>query len=51
MCVDTEEDLKLTNLIYSHFNDENMIAKEVGKFLDDNQEMGNINQDVVQKNV
>ncbi|MCY6353991.1 glycosyltransferase family protein [Clostridium sp. ZS2-4] len=51
LCVDTESDFKLVNFIYEHFNNENVSAKDVVKFLDENEQIANINKEVIQKNV
>ena len=49
LCVDTPEDYKLVTTVYNHFNDEWVSAKEIVKFLDENPDVANINQDVIQK--
>lgn len=51
LCVDTESDFKLVKLIYEHFNDENVSAKDVVKFLDENKEISDINKEVMQKKI
>ena len=49
LCVDTPEDYKLVTTVYNHFNDDWVSAKEIVKFLDENPDVANINQDVIQK--
>lgn len=51
LCVDTESDFKLVKLIYEHFNDENVSAKDIVEFLDENKEIADINKEVIQKKI
>lgn len=51
LCVDTESDFKLVKLIYEHFNDENVSAKDIVEFLDENKEIADINSEVIQKKI
>lgn len=51
LCVDTESDFKLVKLIYEHFNDENVSAKDIVEFLDENKEIADINKEVMQKKI
>lgn len=51
LCVDTEEDFKLVNIIYEYFGDENISSKDVVDFLDNNIKIANINSDIMQKDV
>lgn len=49
LCVDTEEDFKLITMIYEHFKDEFISAKEIIKYLNDNPQLSKINVEVLQK--
>lgn len=51
LCVDTMEDFQLVTLIYEHFNDEYVSAKEVVKFLDENPMIAKMNQKIKQKQI
>ncbi|NFH68702.1 3-deoxy-manno-octulosonate cytidylyltransferase [Clostridium botulinum] len=51
LCVDTQEDFELVQNIYNNFNDEYVLAKDIVKYIDDNNYLTNINSSVNQKNV
>ncbi|MBN1057667.1 3-deoxy-manno-octulosonate cytidylyltransferase [Clostridium botulinum] len=51
LCVDTQEDFELVQKIYNNFNDEYVLAKDIVKYIDDNNYLTNINSSVNQKNV
>lgn len=49
ICVDTEEDFQTVNKIYTHFNDEYIMANNIIKYLDNTPETSKINQNINQK--
>jgi len=51
LCVDTIEDFKLVEKIYSYFKDEYVSAKDVVKYLDNNLDLAHINMNIKQKKV
>lgn len=51
LCVDTIEDFQLVTLIYEHFNDGYVSAKEVVKFLDENPMIAKMNHEIKQKQI
>ena len=51
LCVDTPEDFALISNIYEHFQDTYVSAKEVIRYLDENPQIGRMNQGIKQKHV
>ena len=51
LCVDTPEDFALISNIYEHFQDTYVSAKDVIRYLDENPQIGRMNQDIKQKHV
>lgn len=51
LCVDNKNDLELVVKIFEHFNDPFVSAKKVVEYLDDNQDLAEINKDSQQKEV
>lgn len=51
LCVDTKEDFKIVETIYSHFGDMYVGAREVVSYLDENPQIANINAEINQKQV
>jgi len=51
LCVDTLEDFKLVEQVFSHFKDEYVSGKDVIKYLDNNSDIASININIEQKKV
>lgn len=51
LCVDTIEDFELVSMVFDHFRDIYIPARDVVKYLDDNPDIAAINNEIKQKHV